>query len=82
MTTNQVRIKTLQSSTELIKKIDSLVKENGIDYIDAVIHYCELNNLEIETVASVIKNSSYLKSNIQIEAENLNFLPKRARLPV
>ena len=79
---NQVKIKSLQSSTEFIKNIDTLVKEGGLDYIDAVVHYCEQNNIEIETVASIIKNSSYMKSNIQIEAENLNFLPKRARLPV
>lgn len=79
---NQVKIKSLQSSTEFIKNIDALVKEGGLDYIDAVVHYCEQNNVEIETVASIIKNSSYMKSNIQIEAENLNFLPKRARLPV
>jgi hypothetical protein len=79
---NQIKIKSLQSSTEFIKSIEILVKEGGLDYIDAVVHYCEQNSIEIETVASIIKNSSYMKSNIQIEAENLNFLPKRARLPV
>lgn len=78
----QITIKSIQSSTEFIKNIDILVKENNLNYIDAVIHYCEQNNIEVETVASIIKNSSYMKSNIQIEAENLNFLPKRARLPV
>jgi len=79
---NQIKINTLQSTTEFIRIIERLVKDDGLDYIDAVIFYCEQNNVEIETAASIIRNSTYIKSNIQIEAENLNFLPKRARLPI
>lgn len=79
---NQIRLNNLQSSTEFIKTIEHLVKNDGLDYIDAVVFYCESNNIEIETAASIIRNSTYIKSNIQIEAENLNFLPKRARLPI
>jgi hypothetical protein len=77
-----VKIKTLKSSTEFLHNIDLIVKEKRLDYIDAVVYYCEKNNIELETAASVIRNSSYMRYNIQVEAENLNFIPKSAKLPI
>ena len=77
-----VKIKTLKSSTEFLHNIDLIVKEKRLDYIDAVVYYCEKNNIELETAASVILNSSYMRYNIQVEAENLNFIPKSAKLPI
>ena len=66
----------------LDEKIETLVEENDIDYIDAVIDYCEKHGLELEVVADVIQNLPNLRSKIEIEAENLHFLKKTARLPV
>jgi len=64
---------------EDIKKI---IDTKGVSYIDAVIYYCEKNNVEIETVAAVIKSNSKLKSCIQIEAEDLNMMKEKySRLP-
>lgn len=77
-----VKIKSLKSSSEFLHNIDLIVKEKKLDYIDAVVYYCEQNNIEIETAASIIKNSSYMKYNIQVEAENLNIIPKTAKLPL
>jgi hypothetical protein len=42
--------------------------------MDAVLMYCEDNEVEFEVAASLISDN--LKSKIQIEAESLNFLPK------
>lgn len=77
-----VKIKSLKSSSEFLHNIDIIVKEKQLDYIDAVVYYCEKNNIELETAASIIRNSSYMKYNIQVEAENLNFIPKTAKLPL
>ena len=77
-----VKIKSLKSSSEFLHNIDLIVKEKQLEYIDAVIYYCEKNNIELETAASIIRNSSYMKYNIQVEAENLNFIPKSAKLPL
>lgn len=41
---------------------------DGVPYIDALINYAEKNNLEIESVAAVIKKSSILKEKIRSEA--------------
>jgi hypothetical protein len=55
---------------------------NNVDYIDAIVHYCEVHNIEIEFVADMIKKNSVIVSQLQIEAENLNILKKTDRLPV
>lgn len=40
----------------------------GVPYIEAIIHFAEENDLEIETVASIVKKSSILKEKIRSEA--------------
>lgn len=48
----------------------------GIPYIEALINYAEINNLEIESVADVIKKSSILKEKIRTEAVGLRMVKK------
>ena len=64
----QIDIKTLQS--------------NGLTLIDAIVHWCEQNNMEIEYAAAMIKKDPVTKSLLQIEAEGLSFLKKINRLPL
>ena len=42
--------------------------------MDAVLMYCEETGLEVEIAAKLV--SGPLKSKIQLEAEELHFLPK------
>ena len=60
--------------------IEKLVCEKNISYMDAIVHYCENNELEIESAAKLI--NSIIKSKIEAEARNLNFLPKVSKLPL
>lgn len=78
----KVKINTMRSSSEIIRGIEKLVVEKELNYIDAAIHYAESHNMEIETIANIIKMSSVVKTHIQAEAEALNFLPKSAQLPL
>ena len=78
-----MQIESIKSTADFFKEIEKMVKEKNIEYFEAVILYCEKNNLEVETVASVVKQNSALKSKIQIEAENVKMLKRSsARLPV
>ena len=53
--------------------IEGVVKEKRpITYMDAIIWYCEQNNIEIETTSRLISKS--LKEKIQVEAMNANML--------
>lgn len=65
-----------------MQEIDNLVEEGGMEYIEAIVYYCEVNDIEIETAASLIKGSAKMKAKVQIEAENLNYLPKSGKLPI
>ena len=71
----------LKTPAEFAHEIEELVWELDIEYIDAVILYCERNKIEVETAASFIKLNSNMKSKVQGEAETLTYLPKIARLP-
>lgn len=77
-----MKINGMLSASEFVQKIELMCKEHGMEYIDAVLHYCHENNIEIETAAGMIKMSSPMKSKIQAEAEALNFLPKTSKLPI
>ncbi len=70
------------TTEKFIKDIEALVTKNNLDYLDAVVHYCETNSIEIEAAAMIIRNNVRIKSKLQSECEELNFLPKRAHLPV
>lgn len=70
------------SIVEFTKEIENLVYQKDMQYIDAVIYFCEQKGLDVETAASLIKNNSKLKASIQLEAETLNYLPKTTQLPL
>ena len=69
-----------QTSAEFYTKIIILVEDTKLSYMDAVMHYCDLNNMEPETAAQLVNTK--LKAQIREEAEVLNFLPKTAKLPI
>lgn len=61
-------------------KIEELVKVGGVTYMDAILDYCEKNQMEPDAVAPLI--SKPLKEKIEADARELNFLPKVATLPI
>lgn len=54
--------------------VESEVKTNNLSYMDAVVNLCEKNNIEIEDVKKFLSNS--VKERIEVEAMELNYLPK------
>ena len=66
------------------QEIESLVHNTSgnMSYIDAIIHFCEQNNIDVEAVPKLI--SKPLKEKIKYEASELNFLKRssRAKLPL
>ena len=69
-------------NSSFVEEIEKLCRDKNIEYIDAVVFWCEKNKLEIETAAYWIKKDPVMRSKIQLEAENLNVLKRGARLPV
>ena len=70
------------NSKEFSLNIESIVKEKRISHMDAVVWYCEENDLDTSQVSSLISKS--LKEKIQVEATNLRMLkiPRCGVLPI
>jgi hypothetical protein len=65
------------------QEIENLVQSNdNMNYIDAIVNFCEMNNIDLESVPKLI--SKPLKEKLKYEAMELNFLKKtsRAKLPL
>ena len=63
-------------------EIEKIVAEEDLNYIDAILHYCDTNSLEIESITKLI--SKPLKERLKWDAIRLNFMKKtsRAKLPI
>ena len=70
------------NSKKFALTIEAIVKEKKIPYMDAVIKFCEENDIDTATVGPLINKS--LKEKIQLEAEKLNLVEKSstATLPI
>jgi len=69
-------------SKKFAQEIEAIVKDHKMKYIDAIVHFCEKNNLDVEVVPKLM--SKPLKERIKCEAMELNFLKKtsHAKLPL
>ena len=60
--------------------IESYVREKRCTYMDAVVLYCEEHEMEIESAAKLLNTK--IKGHLEVEAMDLNFIPKVNTLPV
>ena len=69
--------------TRFAEEIEKLVLHNkNMNYIDAIVHFCDQNSLDLESVPKLI--SKPLKEKIKCDAQELNFMKRtsRAKLPL
>ena len=64
--------------------IERLVLTSGMNYIDAIVEYCNIHNIEIESVGKLV--SKPLKEKLRYDANQLNYLKEsstasKAKLP-
>jgi len=66
------------TSVKFSQEVEKIAIDNvDMNYIDAVLHYCEKNEIEIESVPKLI--SKPLKEKLKFDAENLNYMKKKSR---
>lgn len=68
------------SGEKFVADIENLIARHKLNYVDAIIHYCNINNIEVESAATIIKENLKMKAQLESEYEDLNYLPKRAKL--
>lgn len=66
------------SASKFSQIIEQLVKNNPeMNYIDAIVFYCEENGIEVDSVSKLV--SKPLKEKIKRDAIELNFLKRTSR---
>ena len=70
------------SKEKFAEDIEKLVLATKMNYIDAVVQYCEDNEIELESVGKLI--SKPLKEKIKYVATELNYMKKtsKGKLPL
>ena len=58
-------------------EIENIVKDGSLNYIEAIVMYCEEKSIEIEGVNKLINIP--LKEKLKYEAQKLNFIKKGSR---
>lgn len=70
----------MQSAKSLSLEVEKLALEKKITHMEAVLEYCKEHQLEPDSVGRLISKS--LKDKIEANARDLNYFPKRAKLPI
>ena len=64
--------------------IEKIVLDEGLNYIDAILFYCEKENIDVESVSKLMTKP--LKEKLKVDAIRLNFMKNRggskAKLPL
>lgn len=66
---------------EIMREVSKYVNSD-VSFIDALVHYADLHELEVELVGEIVKRSQVLKAKVREDAEELNLLDRTTRLPV
>ena len=61
-------------------EVEKIVTEEQVNYIDAICRYCEMNELEVESVTKLI--SKTLKEKLKWDATRLNFMKKTTKTSI
>ena len=74
--------KKFMHSAKFSLEIERIVIEEKVNYIEAIVLFCEENSIEVDSVSKLI--SKPLKEKIKRDAIDLNFMKKttRAKLPL
>ena len=64
--------------------IEKIVLNEKLNYIDAILHYCEKESIEVESISKLMTKP--LKEKLKVDATNLNFMKNigasKAKLPL
>lgn len=65
------------TSAKFSQEVEKIASYNEMNYIDAILHYCDVNNIEVETVSKLITKP--LKEKLKCDAQHLNYMKKTSK---
>lgn len=63
-----------------LAKIQELVRIGNMNYMEAVLHFCENNEIDVEDIKSLIGKS--LAERLRYDAVENGYFKKQAKLPI
>jgi hypothetical protein len=74
---NDVLEENFMTAAKFSLEVEKIVKDSELNYIEAIVMFCEEKNIEIENVGKLINKP--LKEKLKYEAQRLNFIKKGSR---
>lgn len=74
---NDVLEENFMTAAKFSLEVEKIVKDSELNYIEAIVMFCEERNIEIENVGKLINKP--LKEKLKYEAQRLNFIKKGSR---
>ena len=74
-----LQITNLHSPETFSMKIEKMAIDMGITHLDAILHCCDEEDVDLDIVPKLVNKS--LKDKLEVEARELNFLPRLGSLP-
>ena len=65
------------TSAKFSVEIEKIVKDSSLNYIEAVVQFCEDKNIEMDGISKLI--SKPLKEKLKFDAQRLNFMKRTTR---
>ena len=65
------------TTAKFSQEIEKIAINYSMNYIDAIIHYCEANDIEIESVPKLL--SKPLKEKLKYDAQKLNYMKRTSK---
>jgi len=69
--------KNFMTASKFSVEIEKIVKESDLNYIEAVVQFCEDKNIEMDGISKLI--SKPLKEKLKYDAQRLNFMKRTSR---
>jgi hypothetical protein len=67
----------LPELTELLYEIESFALNSGVEFMDAIIHFCGIKNIDVETMATIISQNESLKGRLFVESMQKNLIREK-----
>ena len=65
------------TSAKFSVEIEKIVKDSSLNYIEAVVQFCEDKNIEMDGISKLI--SKPLKDKLKFDAQRINFMNRTTR---
>lgn len=66
---------------QILKEISDWINDD-VTIMDALIHYADKHDLEIELIGEIVRRSPVLKAKVREDAERIRMVERTARLPI